>query len=164
MKNWKKVGTPVALAAILLTGYAAYSQADGATQPGNVDDPLITKSYVDQQLQQLVQKEVAKQIPSTPPTSPGTGSGLTTTVVELKAGQTLTLNAGSELIVRNGKTLTVSSDDNGIPDVTAGIDVAPNAPVQINHLLMFPREGRGIKPDPRVKQDIIFVMVREALS
>jgi hypothetical protein len=122
-----------------------------ATQPGGTDDPIVTKSYVDQQIKANMQA--------------GTGTGTSTggtspiTVIQLQANQTLIASPGAEVIVRTGKTLAVSSDDNGIPDVTGGKDIRPGAAIETNHLLIFPREGRGIKPDPKVKGDI-FVMVR----
>jgi len=142
------------------------SVADAPSQPGTANDPLVTKSYVDELIQKKVAEEVAKikggitaPTPTpTPVTTPGTSSeGVT--VIELKAGQTLYAAAGAEFIVRTGKTLIVSSDDNGVPDVTSGKDIAPNGSIETNHLLIFPREGRGIKPDPKNK-DAIFVMVK----
>lgn len=146
------------------------SVADAPSQPGTANDPLVTKGYVDELVQKKVAEEVAKikggitaptSTPTptpTPVTTPGTSSeGVT--VIELKAGQTLYAAAGAEFIVRTGKTLIVSSDDNGVPNVTSGKDIAPNGAIETNHLLIFPREGRGIKPDPKNK-DAIFVMVK----
>jgi hypothetical protein len=119
-----------------------------ATQPGGTDDPLVTKSYVDQQIKANMQAGMG-----------GGSSSSPITVIQLQANQTLIASPGAEVIVRTGKTLAVSSDDNGIPDVTGGKDIRPGAAIETNHLLIFPREGRGIKPDPKVKGDI-FVMVR----
>jgi len=145
------------------------SVADAPSQPGTANDPLVTKSYVDELVQKKVAEEVAKikggitaptSTPTptpTPVTTPGESEGVT--VIELKAGQILYAAAGAEFIVRTGKTLIVSSDDNGVPDVTSGKDIAPNGTIETNHLLIFPREGRGIKPDPKNK-DGIFVMVK----
>jgi hypothetical protein len=111
------------------------------TQPGSVQDPLVTKGYVDEKVAALVKTEVAKI----------TGTGTTTPaiaplkVVQVKAGETLLVGAGGEMIVRNGKVTAVSATVNGIPDVTAGKDIAPGAVVGLNHLLIFPVDGRGIK-------------------
>lgn len=140
-------------------GTTLYINAESASSQGSVNDPLITKSYMDEQLAVLVKQEVSKLTSSqTNSNAPG-AVGSTISVIQLKSGQTLYAAAGTELIVRTGKTLAVSSDTNGIPDVTEGVDIAPNAPIQTNHMLVFPREGRGIKPDPKNTQDI-FVMVR----
>lgn len=179
------------------------SNADGSVQPGSVDDPLVTKSYLDEQLQKLtggqwtgggqtggqggtgqtgagqgvsearVQEIVAAELAKlkqelqgqtsgngSAAVQPGTQAGSSTNleVVKLGAGQILYAGAGTELIVRTGKTIAVSNDD-GIPDVTEGIDVPAGTAIKNNHLLVFPREGRGIKPDPNNK-DEIYVMIR----
>jgi hypothetical protein len=148
----------------LMIGIAAgasivISKADGAptaSQPGSVDDPVVTKSYVDEQIAKLRQQ--------TPPSgNPGSGTGngeeAKVTVVKLEKGQILYAGAGSELIVRTGRTIAVSNDDNGIPDVTAGKDITAGTAIENNHLLMFPREGRGVKPDPKNTADI-YIMVK----
>lgn len=148
------------------------SKADGATaQTGTVNDPLITKSYLDQQLSNLVAKELDKQsgapgasvpTPTTAPV-PSTGGETELKVVQLQNGQTLFAKAGTEVIVRSGKTVAVSTDGDGIPDVTAGKDLAAGAAIELNHLLIFPREGRGIKPAAK-SEAAIYVMVRGSYS
>lgn len=145
------------------------SKADGAAgQTGTVNDPLITKSYLDQQLADLVAKELAKQGGGAPAAtatpSPSTGGTDTEMkVVQLQDGQTLFAKAGAEVIVRTGKTVAVSTDGDGIPDVTSGKDLAAGTAIELNHLLIFPRDGRGLKP--AAKSDAaIYVMVRGGYS
>jgi hypothetical protein len=144
-----------------------------ADQPGSVNDPVITKSYFEQNLKKAISEELSKQlktdpsllneskpglVPSTTPD--GKDSNLVSlSVTKLEPGQTLFGGAGSEIIVRTGKVTVTSSDENGIPDVTAGKDIQAGATVELNHLLVMPRDGRGIKSDPKVKQEI-YVMVR----
>ncbi|KPV60502.1 hypothetical protein QJ48_05145 [Paenibacillus sp. A3] len=176
--------TLVTVVLILLFSTIVYADSNNtSTQPGSVDDPIITKSYFEQniakqvadefakqsineeKIKQLIAAELAKQ-GSGSGTSPSTGSdtgnnaasnsGLT--VVKLQQGQTLYGGAGTEFIVRTGKVIAVSSDDNGIPDVTSGKDISAGAAVELNHLLIVPREGRGVKPDAKNKQEI-YVMV-----
>ncbi|EGL13650.1 MULTISPECIES: hypothetical protein [unclassified Paenibacillus] len=152
-----------------------------APTPGSADDPVVTKSYLEQYVQGLggsvgtgggsnslteskIKEIIAQEIAKLPTNNGGggtssTGQGNAMKVVTLKAGQTILADAGSELIVRNGKTLAVSNDDNGIPDVTAGKDLAAGTVVQNNHLLIFPRDGRGVKPDLKETADV-YVMVR----
>jgi hypothetical protein len=131
------------------------TQAEEPSAPGAINDPLVTKSYVDEKIAQIT-----GTIP-TPSTAPSTQTPTASnlTVVQLKNGQTLYAGAGSELIVRSGKTVAVSSDENGIPDITIGKDLIAGTAIELNHLLIFPREGRGIKPDPKNTAEI-FVMVR----
>ncbi|PUA34514.1 hypothetical protein C8Z91_35350 [Paenibacillus elgii] len=176
--------TLVTVVLILLFTSIVYADSNNtSTQPGSVDDPIITKSYFEQniakqvadefakqsineeKIKQIVAAELAKQSGGSG-TSPSTGSGTGNnavpnsglTVVKLQQGQTLYGGAGTEFIVRTGKVVAVSSDD-GIPDVTSGKDIAAGATVELNHLLIVPREGRGVKPDAKNKQEI-FVMVR----
>lgn len=147
------------------------SKADGASaSTGTVNDPLITKSYLDQQIAELVAKEISKQsggaVTTTPaPTSQPAGRGTESElkVVQLQNGQTLFAKAGTEIIVRTGKTVAVSTDGDGIPDVTSGKDLAAGTAIDLNHLLIFPRDGRGIKPAAK-SEAAIYVMVRGGYS
>lgn len=139
-----RIKTKLMLAAcatlVVISGNILVSQASNGT-PGSVDDPLVTKSYVDRRINELLGLELPTPVPST-----GTFSGQALTVIQLFEGQTLYADAGTEIIVRTGKTVAVSSDENGIPDVTAGRDIRPGELIDTNHLLVFPREGRGITP------------------
>jgi hypothetical protein len=118
----------------------------------------------------LVAKELGKQTGGaatptpapTPPVSTG-GAEVELKVVQLQSGQTLFAKAGTEVIVRTGKTVAVSTDGDGIPDVTSGKDLAAGTAVELNHLLIFPRDGRGIKPAVK-SEAAIYVMVRGEYS
>jgi hypothetical protein len=166
--------TKLALTSFLVVGVfwftnTIHSGADAVSptsQPGSVDDPVITKSYFDQNVKQKIADEISKlkQEPSTSKPTPNENStpspsSPSLTVVKLEQGQILYAGAGTEFIVRTGKTVAVSTDENGIPDVTSGKDIASGSPIELNHLLVFPKEGRGIKPDPKQKVEI-FVMIR----
>ncbi|MGO4692852.1 hypothetical protein AB4Z50_01100 [Paenibacillus sp. 2TAB26] len=118
-----------------------------ALTPGSVEDPVVTKSYVDEQLAKL---------------GGGTPGGGTTTpvadtaleVVTVPVGKTLMAGQGTEVIVRVGKAIAYSSDASGIADLTGGTDLTKGKAVPTNHLLLFPREGRGILPDPNQKNGL----------
>ncbi|WP_159885412.1 hypothetical protein [Paenibacillus puerhi] len=144
----------VFLSLISFTGFGQASGGTTITQPGSLEDPLVTKSYLEQIISEI--KSSKSQV-DTPNEIGMPNSSLT--IVELKQNQTLYGDAGSEIIVRSGKVMAISSDENGMADVTSGKDITAGMPVELNHLLIVPREGRGIKPDPKNKQDI-FVMVR----
>lgn len=167
-RKWTILAVTVAAAAGIWGYSALQTQADSGGDPGSVSDPVVTKSYVDEQIKQQVQAAVAalkdtggistpSPTPSATPTSNGGSAAVAS--IKLEAGQTLFLDAGADLIVRTGKVLAVSTDTNGIPDVTSGKDILPGAAVDTNHLLVFPREGRGVKPDPKSKEDI-YVVIR----
>ncbi|WP_227013733.1 hypothetical protein [Paenibacillus psychroresistens] len=169
----KKIFTVLLGASLLFLVFTYYTtSADGAAiQPGSVNDPAVTKSYVDEQVKLQVaaqikdqaNKDVSAQIEELKKAiaalSGGKGTSSDLTVVQLAPGQTLMAEAGSEVIVRNGYVTAVSNDGNGIPDVTGGKDIAVNAAIATNHLLIFPTDKRGVKPDPK-KTDTIFLMVR----
>jgi hypothetical protein len=167
--NKKRIVTMIlAISAIVIFSIYSNTSADGiAAQPGSVDDPMVTKTYVDEQVKQQVAAqintqvniEVAAQIEKLKKDLPISSGGAALTVVQLAAGQTLIAGAGSELIVRTGSVKAVSTDGNGIPDVTGGKDIAAGTTITLNHLLIFPTDKRGIKPDPK-KAEAIFVMVR----
>lgn len=114
--------------------------------PGSVDDPVVTKSYVDEAIAKL-----GGGTAPTPAPGGGTGTGtdaLALDVVELLSGEKLMVKAGGEVIVRVGKAVAYSSDTNGIADVTGGKDLKLGTTVPNNHLIWFPRDGRGVMPDP----------------
>ena len=221
MKKRTKLAITGMIALVFLSGAYVGGQTlisnasggDGTLVPGSVDDPLVTKSYLDERLRELTgQKPVTQPQPapgssagvtehamkeaiaaevnklrqellaqmqngntsgSQNGSSQGTGSaapgggapssgssaGQAVEVLKLEPGQVLYAGAGTEMIVRTGRTVAVSTDENGIPDVTAGKDLAAGTEIETNHLLIFPREGRGIKSHPDNITDI-YVMIR----
>jgi hypothetical protein len=76
------------------------------------------------------------------------------TNLELVAGQSVYGVPGTEMIVRTGKTIAVSTDKEGIPDVTAGQDLLPGVSIPDNHLLMFSKTTRGVQADPKTDNEI----------
>lgn len=163
MNKRKKLLILSACSFIVLT-FSSNSQAE-APSPGTTD-PLITQSYFEQNT--LSEAKVKEIVASAIAANAGGSNGGTSTtptsaanmkVVQLENGQTLYAGAGAEFIVRSGKVLAVSNDENGIPDVTGGKDLPAGTEVALNHLLIFPTEGRGIKPSPK-NDTSIYVMVR----
>ncbi len=191
------------LTAVILIGTSVYagnvwgSHASTGLQsnlPGSVNDPIVTKSYVDElvrtiasggtpppaatpappaaqtpqlteaAIKKLIEEEVKKAVSAAPqtPAAPRPVADASLIVVQLKPGQTLMGGVGTEMIVRTGKATAYSNTENGIPDVTDGKDLGNGAEIPLNHLLVFPREGRGIKTDARENRSDIFVMVRGA--
>lgn len=141
------------LAAVVLIGsgiwvgakfVAPIEAGSSSITPGSVNDPVVTKSYVDEQIAKLL-----GNVPTqTPQPTPGTGTGSSSSdsleVVEVLAGKTLMADAGAEVIVRVGKAVAYSSDTNGISDLTAGADLKKGTAVPTDHLIIFPRVGRGV--------------------
>ncbi len=102
--------------------------------PGSTDDPLVTKSYVDEKIRQVAG------------TGGGGGGSSEIVSIELKSGDILIAGSGSEFILRSGKATAYGDGSNGIPNLTGGTDIAIGRTIPTNSLLIFPRDdGRGIK-------------------
>lgn len=97
-----------------------------SSQPGSVQDPVITKSYLENyyNFQILVLLPEEKLIPAT----------------------------GSELMLRTGKAIIIKGKtEQGLVDLTTGEELKPGSLISINHLLINPRsDGRGIKAKSKV--------------
>lgn len=162
MKKRTKVAAILATlsAAVVIGGVgwyqSAYADSQQSTTPGYADDPLVTKSYVDQKVAELVKQELAKGAGGAPT---GSGAVAKLEVVTVPFGKKIIVEDGGELIVRTGKAVAYSTDANGLSDMTDGLDIAPGKPVGNNHLILFPRGGRGVEADPKQKNGLT-VLVR----
>lgn len=155
--GWKYTAAVVVIGGSLWAGSLLNLTAEGASvTPGSSEDPVVTKSYVDQVIQQALKggggASTTPSVPTTPttPTAPSSGGNAGTTsdaveIVTVKPGQILIAGAGAEFVVRAGKAVIFSSDTNGVADLTDGVDIKNGGAVANNHLLSFPREGRGIQ-------------------
>ena len=124
-------------------------------EPGDTDDPLISKAYIDNvvipQLKEYVDNKISQVS-----TGGGTQSAESFKVVNMTAGQKMICNAGAELILRMGKAEIIASEKGGIADTTAGFDLANGTAMPSNHLLIVPvADGRGI-----TAQNDVIVMVK----
>ena len=156
MKNtWKVAAAAILIGGGVWAGSLLNTTAEGAgvtNQPGTADDPVVTKSYVDQQIRQALNGGA----PSTPAkdnagseAKPATNQSSSSDaqkleIVTVKPGQKLMAAGGTEFIVRIGQAVVYTAAANGISDLTDGVDVAPGESVANNHLLLFPRDGRGL--------------------
>lgn len=107
------------LTGILVYGLCATSFGSANT-PGSSEDPLVSKSYVD--------------------------NAVLYEVVHLEANQKLLGDAGAEIILRSGEATAIGNGSNGVSDLTSGVDLMTTDRVNTNHLLLVPRnDGRGIQ-------------------
>jgi len=146
----KKVKGIIFTTVLGATVFASQAWADVAGAPGvpgSVDDPVVTKSYVDQKIQQAL--------------GGGGGGGKSLVVEELKPGQTLYGFEGTEFIVRTGQVVAVSGvNGDGLTDITAGVDLKSGVTVGHNHLLLIARsDSRGLRVAPN-SQGKAFIMIR----
>jgi len=113
--------------------------ADQTPEPGSQQDPIVSKSYVDSKYDNIkiyVDNKLSEE----------SNSDNSYKVVELDAGQIITMEGGSQAIVRIADSAVIVTKTDGVADLTAGIDLKNNSMISANHLLLFPRsDGRGIK-------------------
>ena len=124
-------------------------------QPGTPDDPLVSRSYVDNRIAaleaQIAQLSALLEANGVVITG-GTPSGYFPTVqrelftvVRAEPGMVLIGGASTEIILRAGEA-TVIAGPNGLANVTSGVDVMNGQAVQLNHLLIVPQaDGRGMR-------------------
>ena len=122
-------------------------------QPGSAGDPVVTRSYVDEQINQL--RELIS----------GTGGGLLSSQsrddivnevlsqagarylpVQAFEGDVIIGHEGTEIILRSGRASAVVPGENGITNATTGQELLSNAAIVQNNLLIIPRhDGRGVR-------------------
>lgn len=137
MKHKIIIGFEILLASLVLTTGIVF-----ANQAGGADDPLVTKSYVDDKINKALEKLNLNQ-------QEGTNvniNALSYTPVMVTVGQTIYGKEGTEIILRSGKGTAVVPTREGIANITTGQDLKNGAFIGRNHLLITPRDdGRGIK-------------------
>jgi len=154
------VAVTVAAVALLGAGFWAGIVSASGKDPGSAADPLVSKSYVDEvaaNLQQSLQSQLtrfaektyvderlkeAAQNQSQGVDRDYVDSRLAFQVVELTAGQQIIGYAGTELVLRAGEAIAITSPQGGVLDATAGTDLAQGYPIPKNHLLVIPRSDR----------------------
>jgi len=157
LKN-KRIILPLIVLSSLI-GVSAF-----AANPGSSSDPLISLSYFENKIEELqttlldnltktfsekftqLGKDVDKKLKEV--SENGISSPTEFKLITLKEGETLTCEAGTEIIVRSGKSVVVTSETSsgGISDITEGRDLPNNEQITNNHLLIVPKaDGRGIK-------------------
>lgn len=134
---WAGVVVFLTTTVVLLSG-GVLAGAAGKGEPGSKDDPLVTRSYVLEQ----IDKALAERIDAV--AKPYLENPAGWQVAELSPGQQFEGKAGTEFIVRAGKAVVVDPPGSGIPDVTAGANVREGSILALNHHLIIPRtDGRG---------------------
>ena len=103
------------LAVLLLAGVSAYA----ATSYGSKDDPLITKSYLDEVVKPELESELKEKLDAAAKGLQHSAAGEFARV-DLTAGQTLRCAAGCQILPVSGYVTALSA----FADTTAGATVA----------------------------------------
>lgn len=140
------------VAAVLLTSVITYIVI--AAVPGSGDDPLVTKSYVDNLINQRIAEAQANIINSSQVnsiveskvTSMLTADKFGYKVMMYPKGTVLTGKEGAEFILRSGSAVCISPASSiGIYDYTSASFVTNGNSFATNHYYVFHRDGRSIK-------------------
>ena len=140
MTKWRMRSIIIGLVLLLAAGVTAYAVT---TAYGSREDPLITKSYLDEvvrpELEKTVQAELEKALNEVK-----AGSG-EFTLLTLKSGQTVTCAVGTELLPRFGEVRAYAYDsaDVALVDTTNAATVKSGAALSANHLYMVTILGNG---------------------
>ena len=141
MKN--KIKSAAFAAALVVAAcsfiYTASASSDSA---GSSGDPLVTKSYVDSAMANVLNAVNNSQ--GTGNLSMETEASDSFEPVSLKKGQILLGKGGSEIILRSGSALSYTESADGIIDVSTGQEYFNGENLTANHLLIISRDdGRG---------------------
>lgn len=175
----KQKAWPVRLISGGLVTLTLVGVAVAAGQQGSQSDPLVTLSYLNQQVTPAILAQVdsqltarqseleskltavkdqyVKEVEAKLNASGGTSSGGQTAtgsavyeVVTLSAGQTLTGGAACEFLLRSGTATCVSDASPGLVDMTDGTTLASGGSLKTNHLYLGTLAGRGVKASTAV--------------
>ncbi len=117
-----------------------------ASEPGSSDDPLISKSYIDEVLLPELYAYIENAIAGITPSG---GVSDKFEVVNVGAGKQVIGGAGTEMILRMGSGSIIASARGGLSDVTEGVDLGDGVSIPSNHLMIIPLDdGRGVQIAP----------------
>lgn len=126
----------------LMVGACLGAGVYAAVNYGTQDDPLITKSYVDNVLVPQLEKEFADRLEAEMPDSPENSGDFV--LVTLSSGDKLSLSSGCELILREGSAMCTGSSAVMV-DTTGGVSLQSGAYLLANHLYVVSVQDGGLK-------------------
>ena len=142
MKNKNMI---ILLIAGLLLALSLSITAFAESTAGTSADPVVTKSYVDAQIESL-KAQLKSGDSDNASASSGVSAPAAFTPVHVEEGQSLIGGEGTELVVRSGEALAIDNGADGVSDLTSAKDLKGGTKVGLNHLLLVPRnDGRGLK-------------------
>ena len=124
-----------ALLALVVIGASAYA----FSSYGSKDDPLITKSYLDDVLAPQLLEEFEARLDASDSAANGSFS-----VVTLSYGQELTADVGCEIMLRIGSATVSATDTPGLVDTTDGTTLENGLSLTQNHLYMATIAGHSV--------------------
>ena len=153
MKNLRNKKLYITISVILAIA-CSLSIVVAAITYDSTNDPLISLSYLAKYVEEALQPIRASienlggntSSGTTPPASSVAQVGFEAIFVEY--GHQVQCTAATEVILRSGSAVIISPFDNqGLSDLTDGVDLGAGSAVPKNHNLLIPRgnDGRGIE-------------------
>lgn len=113
---------------------------------GTQDDPLVSKSYVDDKINQVIEMINNGGSSTNTAATVSTAAAGGYTPVYASVGQTVIGGEGTEIILRSGKGNIAITGVDGVVDATTGQNLGNGAAASPNHIMIVPRnDGRGVK-------------------
>lgn len=148
MKGKKKlIFILLAVVVILAVGAGAYA----STGYGSRNDPLVTKSYLDDVLTPELMAKFESEISSLE----GSSSVGSFEVLTLKKGQIVTAQPGCEVMLRIGTASAYGPDVPAMVDTSSGTSLSSGTALTVNHLCMITITGNGFRADSDVTKVLI---------
>ncbi len=153
MKNRLFLLIQTAVAAVVVVSAVVF-----AAEPGTENDPVVSKSYVDNKIEELLKTLESGGTINTDSATSADMSKFKYVPVHVGVGQQLIGGEGTEIILRVGRSFAVVSGTESLVDVTAGTEMNDKAEIKKNHIIIVPRnDGRGV----RVVEDAWFLVKGE---
>ena len=131
---------------IFLATAAVFTAVTAFGAAGSQDDPLVSKSYVDDKINQILEivNGGSVSVDTSGIVAPSTGTSYTP--VYASVGQIVLGGEGTEMILRAGKANIYIEGVDGLVDTTTGKNLVTGDVATPNHLMIVPRDdGRGVK-------------------
>lgn len=144
-----------------------------AAQPGTEDDPIVSKSYVDERISYVLSmisgtsvnpnasgneeivNQVVKEVEPLIALLTEDTAGSKYVPVSASAGQIILGGEGTEIILRSGRAFAYITGASGIVNATAGSELVHNNEIKKNNIIIIPRDdGRGV----RIVEDAWFII------
>lgn len=157
----KKTSRSIGLLAVFAIALSVTAAAAYASSAGSNQDPLVTLSYVEKRIQEVM-TSVTAQIAESKGATGGSVSAPASVfqVVQVEKGSFVYFGGSVEFIVRSGKTSAITTANGGLSDLTDGVDIGMGNEIPANHHILVPRDdGRGFSA-----LDTTFVLIKGAYT
>lgn len=138
---------------VLLAACAAGITVYAAFNYGSKDDPLVTKSYLDEVLTPELMEEFSARLDAFDSASGDSGAF---SVLTLSRGQTVSCQVGCEIMLRIGSASASGPDSPALVDTTSGTTLDAGGVLEKNHLYMATIVNNGLT----ASQDSTKILIR----